>query len=274
MTDEVEQTGGSEEAPIVAVEEAAVKAAEVAKAADEAKAKEQAELALEKPEDKPKPEKDWRDKELAKKHAKIKESERREAELQQRIKDLEALAESRTAPVEGDPPVRREAPLAAPKVDNTEAVKAEAQKLYQQDKFNEACLAAEAKGKEVYKDEFEKAVSTIQTLGGFDPDTMVGILATDDPSKILYELGKNPDEYHRIMELDPKKRIVEMTKMAMSAAPKPKLSDAPAPVDPVGGRGGSNDDNELRDDLDDDEWNRRRDRQEKARWAAKNGRAA
>lgn len=274
MTDEteVEQTGGNEEAPIVAVEEAAVAAAAEAKAADEAKAKEQTEQTLENPDAKPKPEKDWRDKELAKKHAQLKEKDRKEAELQQRIKDLEAIA-ARAQPVEGDTETRA-APVVptAPKVDS-DAVRAEAQKIVQQDKFNEACLAAENKGKEVYKEEFEKAVETIQTLGGFDAETMVGILATDDPSKVLYELGKNPDEYHRIMELTPAKRIAEMTKMAMVATPKPKLSNAPAPVEQVGGRGGATN-SELRDDLSDDEWNAIRDRQEKERWARKNGRAA
>lgn len=273
MTDETkdgpEQTGGNEDAPIVAIEEAAVKAAAVAKAADEAKA--QAELELEKPEEKKPVEKDWRDKELGKKHAQLKERDRQLAEKEQRIKDLEAIA-ARVPPAEGEQTEQRAAPVAQPKTDDA-AVQAAAVQLRNQEKFNEACVAAEIKGKEVYKEDFEKAVETIQTLGGFDPETMVGILATDDPSKVLYELGKNPNEYHRIMELTPAKRIAEMTKMALVAAPKPKLSEAPAPVEQVGGRGGGAP-VELRDDLSDDEWNRIRDKQEAERWAKKNGRAA
>lgn len=264
------QTGGSEEAPVVAVEEAAVVAAAETKAADEAKAKEQAELGLKAADDKnPVVEKDWRDKELGKKHAQIKERDRLLAEKEQRIKDLEAIA-ARVAPVT-DEPVEQRAPVISKNDDA--AIQAAAAQLRNQEKFNEACVAAEIKGKEVYKEAFEKAVETIQTLGGFDPQTMVGILATDDPSKVLFELGNNPNEYHRIMELTPEKRIAEMTKMAMVVTPKPKLSDAPPPVEQVGGRGGGAP-SELRDDLSDDEWNRIRDKQEADRWAKKNGRAA
>lgn len=281
MTDETEvvQTGGSEEAPIVAVEAAAEAAKEAAKLADEAKAKEAAEAeAKTKEAEQPKPqEKDWRDKELAKKHAQLKEKERKEAELNQRIKDLEELAAKATQPRDQEtgkfvPTEEVRAPQPTSRFSESD-VKAAAEQLRNQEKFNEACVAAEAKGKEVYKDEFEKSVENIRLLGGFDPETMVGILATDDPSKVLYELGKNPNEYHRIMELPPANRIAEMTKMAMTAAPKPKLSEAPDPVDTVGGRGGAPL-SELRDDLSDDEWNAIRDKQERERWLKKTGRAA
>lgn len=279
MTDEVEQTGGQEEAPIVAVEEAAVKAAEVAKAADEAKAKEAAEAeAKAKEEEKPKqPEKDWRDKELAKKHAQIKEKERLLAEKEQQIKDLEAIAarirkeEGEAAAQRGElPPVSPAAPPSRFESD----VKAEAERIVKEREFQANLAAMEAKGRETYKEGFEKSIENLRLLGGFDPETLNKILATDDPSKVLHDLGTNPNEYHRIMELAPDKRGVELTKMAMTAAPKPRLSEAPAPVETVGGRGGSNANEELRDDLSDEEWNRIRDKQERARWAAKNGRAA
>jgi hypothetical protein len=59
----------------------------------------------------------------------------------------------------------------------------------------------------------------------------------------------------------------------MVTTPKPKLSEAPAPVEQVGGRGGASN-TELRDDLSDDDWNAIRDKQERERWAKKNGRAA
>lgn len=277
MTDEIEvvQTGGSEEAPIVAVEEAAVVAADAAKAVDEAKAKEAAEAeAKAKEVDQPKVEKDWRDKELAKKHAQLKEKDRKEAELQQRIKDLEELAAKATQPRDDAGKfVPAEEVRTAPTSYSQDDVNKAAEQLRNQEKFNEACSAAEVKGKEVYKDDFEKSVENIRLLGGFDPETMVGILATDDPSKVLYELGKNPDEYHRIMELTPAKRIAEMTKMAITPVAKQKLSDAPPPVEQVGGRGGAPA-SELRDDLSDDEWNRIRDQQELERWKRKSGRAA
>lgn len=273
MTDETDvvQTGGSEEAPIVAVEEAAVKAAETTKAADDAKAKEAEEAKAKEPEP-AKPEKDWRDKELAKKHAQLKERDRREADLQQRIKDLEELAAKATQREPAEQTAERQVIQPASKFSETD-VKVAAEQLRNQEKFNEACASAEAKGKETYKEDFEKSIENIRLLGGFDADTMVGILATDDPSKVLYELGKNPDEYHRIMELTPAKRIAEMTKMAITAAPKPKLSEAPAPVETIGGRGGAPV-SELRDDLTDDEWNAIRDKQEHERWLKKNGRAA
>lgn len=278
MTDETEvvQTGGNEEAPIVAVEEAAVVAAEAAKAADEAKAKEAAEAeAKAKEGDQPKIEKDWRDKELAKKHAQLKEKDRKEAELNQRIKDLEELAAKATQPRDDTGKfVPAEEARPQPTRFSESDIKAEAEKLRNEEKFNEACMAVEVKGREVYKDEFEKSVKQLNDWGKLDPQTLLGILATDDPAKVIYDLGRNYDEYHRIMALTPEKRIAEMTKMAMTAAPKPKVSEAPAPVDTVGGRGGGAATNELRDDLSDDEWNRIRDDQERARYLKKTGRAA
>lgn len=280
MTEETnapEQTGGSEVAPIVDVEEAAVRAQEELKAADEAKAK-QAELALEPAEDseieKLKKEIAWRDKELKKKHAQKKD---RDSELEiarQKIRDLEELAAK--AQAARDPDTGKfvaQEEVRAPVRSTQDDIKAEAAKLVAAERFAADCAAAEARGKELYKDDFEKAVENLQMKGGFDEATLRGILATDDPSKVLFELGKNPAEYDRIMSLAPEKRIAEMTKISIAQPPKPKLSAAPPPTEPVGGRGGPTM-GDLRDDQNDDDWYAIRDRQAKEAWLKKTGRAA
>ena len=104
-------------------------------------------------------------------------------------------------------------------------------------------------------------------LGGFDQDTMNGILASDDPAKALYELGKNPDQYHRIMELPVPRRIIEIGKIAMQAASPKKVSEAPAPVTPVGGRAAPAA-TTLDDKMDDDKWFQTRRAQRRAKWEA------
>ena len=140
-----------------------------------------------------------------------------------------------------------------------------------QEKFNEDSTKADKDGSKRFGANWTKATDNLRTLGGFDVETMQQVLATDDPAKLLYELGTNPDKYHEIMDLPPYKRFAEMVKLAAAPAPKPaarKPSDAPPPVDSLRGQN-RGDPNDLRDDLTDDEWYARRQRQKAARFAAR-----
>lgn len=224
---------------------------------------------------------DWRDKEIGKKHAQLKAAKESIAAKEREIEDLRAIAE-RTSRREPDPaaaddaPAPRAAPSSPAPVDPA-LVQNEAQKLIAQRDYDAACNQLVETGQKEYGTKWNEALTTLQTLGGpdgaIDMDTMTGILATDNPSKVLFELGSKPEEYQRIMELPLPKRMTELVKIALTQAPKPKISAAPPPVDPVGGRGAGNA-NELRDDLPDDEWNRRRTAQKDAKWKARHGASA
>ncbi len=118
-------------------------------------------------------------------------------------------------------------------------------------RYNEDCNKAATEGEKAFPD-WKDAVSNLETLGGFDMETMNGILASDNPAKALYELGKNPENYHRIMELSPARRIIEIGKIAMAPVQAKKVSDAPPPVNPVGGRAAPVAATEITDKMDDD----------------------
>lgn len=226
---------------------------------------------------------DWRDREIAAKHRQNLELKRVSDERQRRLDeierenvDLRAIAERRGAAYTEDDetppalPARRAAPATA----DPDAVKAEASRMVAKDNYDRDCNAAFKKGKDTYGDKWDESVNRLATLGGpegaIDIDTMVGLLATDDPARVLYELGANPDEYHRVMGLPPAKRLNEMAKIASAPAPKKTVSNAPAPIEPVSGRGGAVND-ELDDKLPDEQWYERRTAQKRKKWLESQG---
>lgn len=173
---------------------------------------------------------DWKDKELKRKHAQIKERDRQLAEQAQKIADLEALANR--APKEGEEPVRLERPAAM----NQDQINAAAVRLRESERYQEDLTKINEAGEKAYKGDWAKSLENLATLGTVEMPVMQGILATDDPAKVLYELGKNPAEYQRIMELRPERRQTEFVKLSLKAAPKAKPSAAPEPVETVRGR--------------------------------------
>ncbi len=215
---------------------------------------------------------DWRDKEIRRKHAQNQELKRQMVERESELEALRAVAERTQG---GDRPAGEEASpaaRAAPTIPQ-DAVKAAAQQLRAQERFDDDANAADKSGRERYKDGWSKATETLKTLGGFDPESMQQILATDDPAQVLYELGSKPENYQRVMDLPPYKRFAELVKLA-TPTPKPapkRPSGAEPPVEPIGGRN-RGDPTELRDDLTDEEWYARRSRQRTARQQAKAGR--
>lgn len=221
------------------------------------------------------PAKDWKDKELGRKHRQLQEAKQRAADLEAENADLRALA-SRGAPAT-DPPADPPAPAAprpaAPTGDMVprSEVRGEAERIIAKNDFDRQCNEVEATGKKAFGKDWETISETVVTLGGFTTEEMVGILATDNPAQVIAELGKNPDKYHEVKDLPPAKRLAAFVKLGLTptkVAAKP--SEAPAPVEPVAGRPGPVT-APLDDKLSDDEWHKNRDIERRKRWEAKNG---
>jgi hypothetical protein len=207
------------------------------------------------------PAKDWRDKEMARRSRRIDEERARAEEAiaeNKRLRDLaESLSRQQPDPAKpDDPPARQPAPTADPERRFTQAeVRAEAARIAEQEQFKRDFASAyEAGSAKFSKEKMDEAIGRISELGGLDADHLNMVLATDDPGKVLYELGAKPEEFQRIMELPFNRRVVEFTKMGLkqAAAPK-KRSETPPPVEPLGGTGGTADDR-YDDKVGDEAW--------------------
>lgn len=213
----------------------------------------------------------WRNKELNKKHAQIKERDRQIAEQAQRIADLEAIAQRASAETttEEMAPAELTRPSQSPKL-TQEQIQAEARKLFEQQQYQDNLLRINSAGEKTYKADWTKALENLATFGEFETGTMQSIMATDAPEKVLYELGKNPGEYQRIMELPAPRRHTEFVKLSLKQeAPKPKPSNAPAPTEPIQARVSPS--TELSDKDDDETWYKKRALQREARRKARIG---
>jgi hypothetical protein len=179
----------------------------------------------------PEPAEDWRDKEIKRKHAKLKEHERETERLRKENDDLRALAQARS---EG-----KEMPAAMPASQPPQdEIQRAARALRDQERYQEQLQSTNSTGESTYKDQWGKALDKLATFGTIDPADMTAILNTDNPAKVLFEFGTNPAEYQRLMDLPPAKRLTEIVKISMKETPKPKpnISNAPAPTESVGSR--------------------------------------
>ena len=180
----------------------------------------------------PKP--DWKDRELKKKHAQIMEARR---QLEARDAELAALKAGQTVTAV-----------------TTQEIEAKARELLERQHYVDSCNSANEMGQKNFKGEWKQSLETLEQLGGFDTATMRGIMATGSPDKALYLLGKDPNEYHRIMDMPFERRIVELTKLVEKPLVAPKqVSQAPAPVRTVGGTAAPAK-VELNDKMSDEEW--------------------
>lgn len=179
---------------------------------------------------------DWKDKELKKKHAQIKDKDRKLAEREQELADMRVLLEQRVAapPAEGEQPAPRTAPV-APSATQAQIQEA-ARQLREQERYQENLATTNAAGEKAYGKDWGAALENLATLGTVEADVMTGILATDAPQKVLFELGKRPEEMQRIMELPPARRQTEFVKLSLKETPKQPVSQAPAPTEPISGR--------------------------------------
>ena len=78
---------------------------------------------------------------------------------------------------------------------DNEEIRRAAQALRDQERLQERLQATNAAGEAAYKDQWGKALDELATFGHVDAADFTAILNTDDPAKVLFELGSNPAEY-------------------------------------------------------------------------------
>lgn len=207
---------------------------------------------------------DWRDKELGRRKRRLDEENARADAAEARAKRAEDLAEALSKqplaePADGEtpPPAPRQPPqgrvYTQAEMDAESDRKAEA-KLQQTVFQRDFTSAVESANKAFGKDKMQDAINRISELGGLDVDHLNLVLGTDDPGKVLFELGSKPEEFQRIMDLPFNKRTNEFAKMGLKTeTPARQPSKTPPPVEPIGGSGGSTD-NRYDDKASDDAW--------------------
>jgi hypothetical protein len=133
-----------------------------------------------------------------------------------------------------------------------------------QQTFNAKCNDVEDKGSKAFGAKWTAAKAQ---LGLLDDDNRIPIdllstaLETDNPAKVLFELGSDIEKATEFMAMTPLRRAIAMAKIADAKAPERQQSKAPPPVDPLGGRGAGNDRPTDRDS--DEEWNRKEEARER-----------
>lgn len=132
----------------------------------------------------------------------------------------------------GEEPVVTQ-PGQQPNID--ELVTKRATELAQQQQMAERGQSVSKVGAEAYPD-FMSAVTTLDALG-ISGEQVNSLLGMDDAHKVIYALGKNPEEAERILALPPLQQGRELERMASKAVqPAPRaVSKAPAPITPVDG---------------------------------------
>ncbi len=154
------------------------------------------------------------------------------------------LLRTRAAPVEGLNP-------------DIEAIAlAKADEIVRRKEFDRACDRTYDEGVKAYPD-FSEKLSDLRLIDGFSPEVIEDMLETGSAHQVLYRLASDPEEADRIFNLPPKRRVIELTKLAVTVAKPPEkpVSKAPPPVKPVGN---SRSNDSLTDDLDINEWLKRR----------------
>lgn len=116
-------------------------------------------------------------------------------------------------------------------------IRAEAKLMLQQEKFDDACNKVFDAGKTEFPD-WDSSLRTFQMLGGASPDFLEAVTAMDAGHKVLHHLGQNPEVAERLLSLPPLRMAYELARLETTVGhtkPKP-VSNAPAPINPIGGR--------------------------------------
>lgn len=132
------------------------------------------------------------------------------------------------------------------------------------EQFNAACNKTFESGKAKYAD-FEDALVHLGNTGALTPEVLSAIMETDEPDRILYDLGRDPEEAERVLKLPFAKLAVEMGKRSATKTVRAtSLSKAPAPITPLSGSVRASVD--PRDDDDDRTYIAKRIEQRKVRF--------
>lgn len=173
----------------------------------------------------------WRDQQLKRATRQKSEADAKAAkaaEIEAENQRLKALAEAGTKKKESEPdrPALPRQPVGAPA------------DLKQQARFEVQVEKLGADLLEKHADEWRSAHANFERVGGVQPEFLAAVLDTDDPSYVMLQLGKNMNEYQRIMDLPEGRRRAALIKLGMepgqqAAAPKPEVkkpSGAPPPT--------------------------------------------
>jgi hypothetical protein len=119
-------------------------------------------------------------------------------------------------------------------------IRAEAKRLIEQERFDEACNKVFDAGKSDFGGEWDSSLKTFQMLGGASPDFLQAITSMDHGHKVLHALGQDPETAERVLSLPPLRMALELARLeakVSQSAPTPKpTSKAPPPITPVGGK--------------------------------------
>lgn len=93
----------------------------------------------------------------------------------------------------------------------------------------------------------ENFYSEAQKIPGFDREAFdelpltrhiaEALVESDAPAKLMAHMAANPEEVARIASLSPARQAAEIGKLETKLASAPKVSNAPAPIKPIGTRG-------------------------------------
>lgn len=112
----------------------------------------------------------------------------------------------------------------------------EAGRIAATNEFNANCNGIFEQGNKAFPD-FEASLGNFRLLGGLPPSLVEAAIEAGEPAKVLYELGKNPDEAARILALSPTRMAVAVAKIAAKPASPPPVSKAPPPIKSIVGSG-------------------------------------
>lgn len=167
----------------------------------------------------------------------------RSNEAQQRAQRLEAeldgIRKAATTPPPSEDPAAAKPALSEADVDRRANEKAQqiAEGIAAKREFDNACNGVFEKGTKDYAD-FDSALSNFRLLGGLPPTLVEAAIESGEAPKVLYELGKNPDEAARILQMSPTRMAVAVAKLAAKQPPPPPappVSKAPSPIKPLAG---------------------------------------
>ena len=186
------------------------------------------------------------------------EKRRLNEELSKTIKAVPE-ADPAAAAADGDQPVRSDYKT---KAEFDAAVTAEAERVASmrlaQQSFNAKCNDVEDKGSKAFGPKWGTAKAQLAILddeGRIPLDLLTTALETDDPAKVLFELGSDIEKATEFMAMTPLRRAIAMAKIADAKAAPRQKSNAPEPIEPMGGKGSGNDAPTDKDS--DEEWNRK-----------------
>lgn len=98
--------------------------------------------------------------------------------------------------------------------------------------FNRDCDRIAEEGNDAYED-FQESIGVLQSLGDGYANLVHVAVDMPDAHKILYHLGKNPDEAERLLSLPPTKMAIGLSKLEGELSKGKSISKAPAPLNPI-----------------------------------------